>query len=190
MIRGFVAIVLFAAALPRFAPVRVVGAEGPLRAALLQFRGMHTEHAYVWTWQDRVVILTQFPLSKEYHEEAGVDLKWAPWRNVAFVPPESLPGDQELQRVARAADYLVIVQAPDSAECVVNRVAGAEIRGKYGLDQVGRSEVVSCAEAGARAAKFGASSDFVAQISEVLKHPRPANPASTKGEPRRDAGAQ
>ncbi len=188
MMRPFVVMLLLAGPLPHFMPGRVTGADSPLKAALMQFRGMHTERAYVWTWEKRAIIVTQFPLSKEYHVQAGVQLKWSPWRDLAAVPPESLPSDQELQRVAREADYLVITEAPDAAECVVNIVAGNEIRAKYGLDQLGRSEVLTCTEASARSAKFGASPEFVDQISDVLKHALPWNPAFDDIVHRRDAG--
>ncbi|GMU63633.1 MAG: hypothetical protein AMXMBFR34_53960 [Myxococcaceae bacterium] len=75
----------------------------------------------------------------------------------------------------------------------MNVVLGEEIdpgpKGKLGfLKQLEHAEVIACGDVGARAAKFGATTEVVAQISDVLKHPLPWDPAFDGPDGQRDAG--
>lgn len=173
-----------------FPPSRLVGADAPLRRALEEFRGLSFERGHAWTWDAKAVLLTQFPLTRSFHVEADIPLGGRPWRDLACLDLAQLPKDDALLRVAQRATYMVVTQAPEGTECVVNTIVGAEIDQKVGvLKQLEHAEVIACKDVAARVTEFGASAAVVAQISAVLKAPLPWNPAFDGPEARRDAGA-
>lgn len=52
-----------AGGLPSFPAERIYGERTLLREALHAFRGMNMESSFAWTWSNKAIILTQFPLS-------------------------------------------------------------------------------------------------------------------------------
>lgn len=170
---------------------RLRGERTQLRDALEKFRGKNIESAHAWTWSTRAIILTQFPLSSVYHVDDGIRLSTMPWRHLACLQPGNLPEEASLQAIAREASFLVVTQAPDGKECVVNLIRGVEVVSKFDfVAQQERAETVPCSDVKARAAAFGAGSDVVNQLAAVLRKPLPWNPAFDQApEGHRDGGS-
>lgn len=164
--------------LPVLPAARVFGERALLRDALQAFRGRNMESSYAWTWSNKAIILTQFPLSSEYHVEGGIRLSMMPWRYLACLQSDNLPLDPRLRAGAMEASFLIVTQAPEGRECAVNLVKGNEVADKYDfMKQQERSETLPCAEVATHVAAFGATGAVVTHVGEVLKKPLPWNPA-------------
>lgn len=164
--------------LPLLSSSRVFGERTPLREALEALRGKNMASAYGWTWSDKAVVLSQFPLSYDYHVKSDIRLSMSPWRHLACLQPNNLPMDPRLRARATQASFLMITQAPEGKECTVNVVQGKEILEEFSyVKQQERSETLPCSEVAKHLSLFGASASVSSHVGEVLKRPLPWNPA-------------
>lgn len=153
--------------------VLVIGDQSELHRAVGGFRGYAFEHATAWTWANRAVLVVQFPLSDEYHRRA-VPLSGLPWRALACLQPENLPQDSQLNLAARQGEYLIVTEAPNGLECVVNRIKGSEIVGGPLLrEQLAHARVMECGAVGPTLAEFEVPEPYYAQVLGRLRRPLP-----------------
>lgn len=176
MLRAFTVVLLVSqSGLPVGIPTaHLRGTDSTLKRSLAGFRGYAFEAAFAWTWENRVAVLIQYPLSDDYHIEADIRLSYRPWRSLACVQPEFLPLDPALNAAARKAEYLIVTQAPAARECVANRVLGSEIVGGAQLrDQLAHSRVVNCRDVEQLLVEFEVPQEYRTEIMNRLKRPLP-----------------